>query len=123
MHWPSGSQVKLTPQDKWCAPFPYLCSTDSYLLAVYLFSSGARCVLRQGDSDMAEPRTIHQRLLTLGQLAERLDVSTHRLKYALDQYRIAPAARVGIIRVWSEDAIPLIESALRRIAANKGGLR
>lgn len=63
------------------------------------------------------------RMLTLGQLAQRLDVSTHRLKYAVDQYRITPTTRVGILRVWSEDAIPLIQSALARIAANRGGVR
>jgi hypothetical protein len=59
-------------------------------------------------------------LLTLGQLAKRLSVSTHRLKYALDQYDIAPIARVGILRVWSEDDIPRIKSALARIAENRG---
>lgn len=62
-------------------------------------------------------------LLTLGQLSTRLGISTHRLKYAIDQYRIEPASRVGIIRVWSEDSIPLIKSALARIAANRGRLR
>ena len=60
-------------------------------------------------------------LFTLGQLAEKLDVSTHQLKYAIEQYRIKPKMRVGIIRVWSEDSIPLIESALARIQANRGG--
>jgi len=65
--------------------------------------------------------SIPHRLLTLGQLAARLAVSTHRLKYAINEYRIDPVMRVGITRVWSEDSIPLIQSALRRIAANKGG--
>lgn len=72
---------------------------------------------------MHEATRNESQLLTLGQLAERLDVSTHRLKYAIDQYRIAPATRVGIIRVWSEDAIPLIQSALSRIASNRSGGR
>jgi hypothetical protein len=62
-------------------------------------------------------------LLTLGQLADRLNTSTHRIKYAVDQYRITPAMRIGITRVWSEDSIPLIKSALARIASNRGGLR
>lgn len=62
-----------------------------------------------------------RRLLTLGQLSERLDVASHRIKYAIDQYRIEPTMRVGIIRVWSENDIPRIKSALSRIAANKGG--
>ena len=62
-------------------------------------------------------------LLTVSQLSERLNVSTHQLKYAIDQYRIAPTTRVGIIRVWSETDIPLIKSALARIASNRGGCR
>ena len=67
------------------------------------------------------PLPAAHKLLTLGQLAERLNVSTHQLKYAIDQYRIAPVTRVGIIRVWSEDDIPRIKSALDRVAANRGG--
>jgi len=70
---------------------------------------------------MLESPDPHHSLLTLGQLANRLGVSTHRLKYAIDQYRIAPVSRVGIIRVWSDDSIPLIRSALARIASNKRG--
>jgi hypothetical protein len=62
-------------------------------------------------------------LLTIGEIAERLGVSMHRLKYAIDQYRIVPDRRVGIIRVWSEDKLPLIESALARIAENRHGAR
>jgi DNA-binding transcriptional MerR regulator len=61
--------------------------------------------------------------LTLGQIAERLNVSTHQVKYAVDQYRILPHSRVGIIRVWSEDDLPKIKSALARIAGNRGWLR
>ena len=71
---------------------------------------------------MADPTdTTPRELLTLGQLARRFDVSTHQLKYAVDQYRIEPVMRAGIIRLWSEDAIPLIKSALDRIAANRSG--
>ena len=62
-----------------------------------------------------------KQLFTLGQLANRVDATTHQVKYAVDQYRIAPTMRVGIIRVWSEDAIPLIQSALKRIASKRGG--
>lgn len=72
---------------------------------------------------MAETRSNEPRFLTLGQLAIYFKISPHRIKYAIDQYRIAPTARVGIIRVWSEDSIPLICSALARIASNKKGAR
>ena len=60
-------------------------------------------------------------LLTLGQLAGRLDVSTHRLAYAIAQYPVKPRMRIGITRVWSEEDIPRIESSLARVAANRGG--
>ncbi len=66
------------------------------------------------------PETQTWTLLTLGQIAARLNVSTHRVKYAIDQYHIEPTTRVGILRAWTEDRIPLIESALRRIAARRG---
>lgn len=60
------------------------------------------------------------KLMTIGELAIRLGVSTHRLKYAIDQYHIEPTRRVGIIRVWSEDQIFLIESALSKIGRKRG---
>lgn len=58
--------------------------------------------------------------LTLGQIADRLQAPVYRVKYAVEQYRITPIARVGILRVWDENALPRIESALKRIAANRG---
>lgn len=61
----------------------------------------------------------HGQLFTLGQLAERLGVPVHRLKYAIDQHCIHPVMRVGILRVWSEDEIPLMRRALARIAENR----
>jgi DNA-binding transcriptional MerR regulator len=69
---------------------------------------------------MSEPSAeFGTQLMTIGELAERLDVSTHRIKYAIDQYRIKPTRRVGIIRVWSENAIPQIENALDCISRKR----
>lgn len=59
--------------------------------------------------------------LTVGQIAERLGVTSNRVSYAVAQYRIKPAGRVGILRVWSADDLPRIKSALARIAENRGG--
>lgn len=70
-------------------------------------------------------RPDEKRLLTLGDLRKELrksvdrEVSLHQIKYAIDQYQIEPVTRVGIIRVWSKDAIPRIKSALARIARNR----
>ena len=61
------------------------------------------------------------RLLTLGQMADRLGVPQHRAKYALTQYGIRPTGRVGILRVWSEDDLPRLERALAEIASHRGG--
>ena len=44
--------------------------------------------------------------LTLGQIAARLQVSTHRLKYAIDQHPVPPR----------------IERALAKVAENRKGL-
>jgi DNA-binding transcriptional MerR regulator len=71
--------------------------------------------------DAVQEPTPH--LMTIGEIAERLDVSMHRLKYAIDQYKITPDRRVGIIRVWSEHKLPLIENALAKIAENRHGTR
>lgn len=60
------------------------------------------------------------RLLTLGQICERLGVPQHRAKYAIAQYDIRPVGRVGILRVWSEDDLPRLRIALTEIASNRG---
>jgi hypothetical protein len=78
-------------------------------------------VRRTGDKNVSKGITPAGQFLTLGQLADRLDTSTHRVKYAVDQYRIAPRTRVGIVRCWSEDDLPAIRSALTRIAQNRKG--
>lgn len=69
---------------------------------------------------MSKSATAERRLLTLGQLAQRLGVSIHRVKYAIESYRIEPVTRIGIIRVWSEDDLPRIKSAISRVASNRG---
>jgi hypothetical protein len=65
--------------------------------------------------------------LTLGRLHERLladgyDVTASQVKYAIERYHIAPAGRVGILRVWSEDSVPLVKSALARISSSRSSL-
>lgn len=59
-------------------------------------------------------------LLTLGDIARRLNASSHRVKYAIEQYHIAPRMRAGIIRLWLEEDIARVASALARIASNRG---
>lgn len=70
----------------------------------------------------ASPRpTPPPNYLTIGQIARRLDVPVHRIRYAVEEYEIRPDIRVGILRAWREESLELISAALRRIAANRSG--
>lgn len=65
-------------------------------------------------------------LLTLGELENRVreripSAKRHQIEYAIDRYRIEPVRRVGIIRVWSPEAVRLVESALKRTASDRRG--
>ena len=71
--------------------------------------------------------TIDREFLTIGQLVrmlrqDGLEVTSHQVKYAIQEYAIEPVGRAGIIRVWGPDAIPRIKGALARIASNRGGV-
>ena len=56
-------------------------------------------------------------LYTLGELARRLNVPANRLDYAIRRYGIEPATRAGILRLFSEEQIEQIASAVRRCAS------
>lgn len=60
-----------------------------------------------------------QTMYTLGDLARRFNVSLPQVKYALEASRIEARQRVGIVRVWNDDDLPAIESALKRIAERR----
>ena len=58
-------------------------------------------------------------LLTLGDLArdERFrEFSRRQIEYAIQEHKIKPVRRLGIIRAFSAYQIPLILSAVRRTA-------
>jgi hypothetical protein len=52
-------------------------------------------------------------------LRRRLREPIHRLQYALNAYGPAPAGRVGIQRVWTEQQISAIQESLRKTAENR----
>ena len=54
-------------------------------------------------------------VFTVGRLAEALGESQYRITYALERGRIAPAARAGVIRLFTEAQIPQIREVLRQI--------
>ncbi len=73
--------------------------------------------------DTTTPVKITPEWFTLGELARHFDTTDHKIKYAIAQHRVEPAKRVGIFRIWSTDQLPQIESALRRVASNRGAGR
>jgi hypothetical protein len=68
---------------------------------------------------MEETRAI----LTLGDVARRLDKSPHVVDYAIRTYRIEPRQRAGILRLWAEADVPTIAAAMRRVSERRGGRR
>lgn len=58
-------------------------------------------------------------LLTIRDAARRLGVQVHRLRYAIDELDIQPKQRAGIIRLFGEDQLEQMRSALRRIAGRR----
>jgi len=59
--------------------------------------------------------------LTIGDLRRRLGEPLHRVQYAIDKHGPAPAARIGIQRVWTEEQVPAVAEALRRTADRTKG--
>jgi len=55
-------------------------------------------------------------LLTVGQIADRLDVSVHRIGYVVNSRGIEPIGRAGVLRVFDDAAVQRIASELRRMA-------
>ena len=43
-----------------------------------------------------------------------------RTAYAVEAFGIAPARKVGTVRLWSRDSVPLIRGALARIGCRTG---
>lgn len=60
-------------------------------------------------------------LVTTGDIARQTGASVAQINYAINAYRIEPAQRAGIIRLYDEHGVAAIRSALRRVANNKGG--
>jgi hypothetical protein len=51
---------------------------------------------------------------TLRDIAKELRVPFHRVRYAISEGRIKEAARIGIVRVFTSDQLPLIKAALQK---------
>ena len=61
-------------------------------------------------------------LLTVGAIARETGQPVHRVRYALETYHIDPVQRAGILRLFSRDDLPRIQSALDRISGRRAVL-
>lgn len=56
-----------------------------------------------------------QELWTIGQIADRLAEPPTRVAYIISKYRLKPAQRVGIIRLFSDQQVEAIKQGLFNI--------
>lgn len=61
--------------------------------------------------------------MTVGEIARRLDASTHRIEYLIRVRGLQAIGKAGNARVFSEADVSYIASELRRIDAGKGGAK
>lgn len=71
--------------------------------------------------DTTPPTTANPpELLTVGAIARATGQPLHKVRYAIDAYRIEPIQRAGILRLYSPDDLPRIRSAMIRISERRG---
>ena len=58
-------------------------------------------------------------LLTVGQISNRLQEPTARVRYIIDKYRLEPVRRVGIIRMFTEEQLKAIKDGLYNIQVRR----
>ena len=61
-------------------------------------------------------------LLTVGDVARRLGVPRARIDYALDKSGIRERSRAGILRLFGEEQLPVIEAALKTVRSRRSPL-
>ena len=59
------------------------------------------------------------KLLTITELGRRLGLPPYVVNYAIIKFRLEPATRIGIARVWSENDLPKIREAVEKTATTK----
>lgn len=57
--------------------------------------------------------------LTLGDVARQLGVPRNRVTYAIEKAGIRERGRVGILRVFGEDQVPVIDAALKAVRTRR----
>ncbi len=59
-------------------------------------------------------------LLTIGQIAEKLQEPPARVAYVVSKHRLKPQQRVGIIRLFGEEQVEAIKEGLYNIQIRRG---
>ena len=54
-------------------------------------------------------------MFTVGDIARRLQVSRARVAYAVEKLGVHERTRAGILRLFSEDQLPVIEAAIKTV--------
>jgi hypothetical protein len=57
---------------------------------------------------------MQDQLVTVGDIARRLGVPTHRVQYVILARGIKPAGRAGVLRLFDAEAVERIAAALRK---------
>ena len=65
---------------------------------------------------MSDKRRI---ILTVGQIAQRLNEPLHRIEYAIKSRNIQPVAQAGNARVFEEEDLERISAALREMDSRR----
>jgi hypothetical protein len=60
-------------------------------------------------------------LLTVSEICRTLGIQRWRFIHAADAYRIEPARRAGIVRLYRRDQLTTIRAALERVARRRVG--
>jgi len=68
--------------------------------------------LQGGAGFLQESNMDRTAVLTLGQIADELGQPPSRVKYVVSKYGLKPIARVGIIRLFSEQQVETIRRGL-----------
>lgn len=56
------------------------------------------------------------RLLTISDLAACTGEPEHVINYAIKRYGPKPSQRLGIVRLWTEDDLPVLQDSIKRTA-------
>lgn len=62
-------------------------------------------------------------LMTVGEIAARLDVALHRVEYAILAHDISPVGRAGNARVFDDSGLRRIKAALGSNSSSQGASR